>query len=193
MNLVSNINHPKNHLDRISTSEICPDYATFWIMTNEWWEKNTPTPLPLVLFCFDFTLTGTSGKPNEQHLSACEAESVWYFYQCVWGHGCVFACERPSEWESQALLGLTAASWCCSRKSCWTCSCLLAASLCVSLCVSLPRRATLGVGPDVFAHRVRLPPHPNWSSQHNFPAALCQNAYFWNIHGCVVALSNNVA
>lgn len=115
-------------------------------------------PFPLVLFCFDFTLTGTSGKPNEQLLSACEAESVWYFYQCAWGHGCVFACERPNEWESQALLGLTAASWCCSRKSCWTCACLLAASLCVSLCVSLPRQATLGVGPDVFTHRARLPP-----------------------------------
>lgn len=57
----------------------------------------------------------------------------------------MFACERPNEWESQALLGLTAASWCCSRKSCWTCSCLLAASLCV--CVSLPQCARLGVGP----------------------------------------------
>lgn len=108
----------------------------------------------------------------------------------------MFACERPNEWESQALLGLTAASWCCSRKSCWTCSCLLAASLCVSLCVSLPRRATLGVGPDVFAHRAQLPPLSTGlrnNSQHNFPAAFCQSTYFRNIHGCVVALSNNVA
>lgn len=43
--------------------------------------------------------------------------------------------ERLSEWESQALLGLTAVSWCCSRKHGWTCWCLLAASLCVSVCV----------------------------------------------------------
>lgn len=54
---------------------------------------------------------------------------------CVCGHGCVFACQRPCEWESQALLGLTAASWGCSRKSCWICSCLLAASLCGRVCV----------------------------------------------------------
>lgn len=76
-----------------------------------------------------------------------------YYYQYVRAWVCVWACERPNEWESQALLGLTAASWCCSRKSCWTCSCLLATSLCVSVCVCHCLNCTrLGVGPVLFGH-----------------------------------------
>lgn len=63
-------------------------------------------------------------------------KTVWEWclvHVSVWGHGCVFG--RPSEWERQALLGLTAVSWCCSRKHCWTCWCVLAASLLVSVSI----------------------------------------------------------
>lgn len=111
----------------------------------------------------------------------------------------MFACERPNEWESQALLGLTAASWCCSRKSCWTCSCLLAASLCV--CVSLPRCARLGVGP-VFVLSSSAALTLLWSyseiRKKSLLAALSQDTHLHNINGCGVILSlllssNNVA
>lgn len=96
-------------------------------------------------------------------------------YISVWGHGCVFASERPSEWESQALLGLTAASWCCSRKSCWTCYCLLAASLCVCVCVSLHQCIRLGVGPLLLGHSCVTSQLPSHSS--GLPLKFAKNNY----------------
>lgn len=83
--------------------------------------------------------------------------------------GCVFAWERPDEWESRALLGLTAASWCCSRKSCWTCACLLAANF-VCLCIF----ASIGwvLVPFLLGHSSPPQPPPPFSSSSSTPLSL---------------------
>ena len=108
--LILHIPHLRNLFDQVWNAHL-----SFGLITQSDWNK--------WILSKKKNFTGTSRNPNEQQKKVHVKFCVWVcgMYISARGHGCVFAWERPSEWESQALLGLTAASWCCSRKSCWTC------------------------------------------------------------------------
>lgn len=139
------------------------------------------------------------------HFDWNQWKTQWATFKCMWGWECVVflsVCVRAwvcvCLWEAQ---------WVGESGSAGTHSCFMVLfqeellDLCVFtgsqfVCLSLCIFASTGyVG--CWSRRVHPPcsaaPTLIWSSQHHFPATLCQNTYFRNIHGCVVALSNNVA